>query len=198
MAVFTIAERFDSKRGENIRCEYLEESDVRTLLYYCMNKSLYTIYHKIYAFGVECIADQMIYLQRCRYKPFRNRAIHCILSFSSTKQEKHMTTDQIACFMEWMRLSYFREYQWIACLHRGKTGCLHIHIVINPINTIDLSLYRCNIFGLMKELADDLVGLYQVALQGVTYYDENGRLCKGSEEGAFLYQHSFWRYWGIG
>lgn len=198
MAVFTIAERFDGRCGENIKCEYLEESDIRNLLYYCMDKSIYTVYHGIYAFGEECVADQMIYLQRCRCKPFRNRAIHYILSFSSKKYEKHMTTDQIARLMEWMRLGYFKEYQWIACLHADKPSHLHVHIVINPVNTIDLSLYRCNMFGLMKELADDLGELYQVALQGMTYYNENGRLCKGSEEGAFLYQDKFWRYWGLG
>ena len=178
MAVFVIAR--ENETEENKIQTYKEEADLRRLLFYCMSKSNYTFYNHVYALGIQCVADQMIFLQRCRYKPVYNRAVHYILSFDSKKGEKDVKVQQIKDMIWWIISCYFRDYQCVACLHTDKSTHLHVHIVINPVAPGDLSLYHYNFRRLKAVLANDLGDIYHVALQGMTYYDQNGGMTEGS------------------
>lgn len=196
MAVLTIAKDNDSLGKTRI---YATEEDVRILVDYTLRKSKYTIYGNLQPFHPvsESISNQILFIQRCRSKKITNRMVHLIIGFDTLGYEDKVDIPMICSIMDWMNREYFQECQRVLCLHTDKTNHLHLHFIVNPVKLNDYHLARYNLQALMKDMAFWLDGVYQVALQGASYYDVEAKLHSGKEDGAFLYQNEYCRRNGL-
>lgn len=196
MAIITVAkEKADCEKNRI----YATEEEVRILVDYLLRKSKYTVYGNLQPFHPvsQSVSDQMIFMQCCRHKAITNRIVHLIMSFDTYGYEDKVDILTICSIMNWINREYFQEHQRVLCLHTDKPNHLHFHFIINPVNLNNYQLVRCYLPALMKDMSLWLDGVYQIALQGVSYYDVNAKPHFGKEEGAFLYQNEYCKRNGL-
>lgn len=200
MAIFKVARRkfeednggvfdhSDCKMADEVVCKYETEEDLYRLIKYCMKpeKASYILPVNLQLFGPEIVAYQFMFIQNYVGKSITTRAHHFILSFCTGRYEKFVDKNDIVIIMEWFAREFLEGHQAILCLHTDKPSHYHVHIVIDPVNYNTFTMFRYNIWQIKKKLADEL-GWYGIALQGITYYDERGRLRRGNEAGVGLY-----------
>lgn len=194
MAIIKLAE---DKNTGMIR-KYQTEEAVYNLVCYTIQKSSYTLFDKLQFWGnnPECVANQILFFQKCRSKDMANRALHLIISFSTGKYE-HFIKNSIESIIFYLRLNYFDGYQKFLCLHIDKPSHWHIHYIVNPVNPVDFTMLRYDIKYLRNKMAEDFYLLYGIAVQGVNYFNSHDALKKGEETGLFLYQNYFCKEFGL-
>lgn len=136
---------------------------------------------------------KVLYLQNCRGKKLNSRALHYILSFNDDEFTGENKLQGAIRFVSWFNGFYFREYQHITVLHTDKQGRYDVHCIVNPVNVNDLSVYHCSpkeFHIWMKDIASNLYMLHQIALQSVSYIDEQGVMHYGNDFD--LYQNKCW------
>lgn len=185
MAIIKLAE---DKSG-NVR-KYITECEVRNLIDYVIRKSSFTLYNGVQNFmnDTRCIADQILFLQKCYGKPMASKMIHMIISFNTDKYEVFVKRE-IESIIYFFENNLFTGYQKILCLHTDKPTHWHIHFLVNPVNPETYRIVSYYMPQIRLQMAFWLDGMYHIAVQGATYYDEKGKLQRGVEEGRFLYQN---------
>ena len=188
MAIFTLAK---DEKGNPYK--YESKFDLESLVYYCCNKAVYIETGNLYHFDVATYINQMLYLQGCKGKTLNTRALHYILSFNYDEfQEKEKLQEAIK-FVAWFNGFYFKEYQHITVLHTDKQGRYDVHCIVNPVNIHDLRIYHCSTKEFqewLKDIAASLFMMHKIALQSVSYVDENGVMRYGNDFD--LYQNKCW------
>ena len=86
MAIIKLAE---DKNTGMIR-KYQTEEEVYNLVCYTIQKSSYILFDKLQFWGnnPECVANQILFFQKCRSKDMANRVLHLIISFSTEQPHK--------------------------------------------------------------------------------------------------------------
>ena len=195
MAIFKIA------AGENGKATvYRTEKDLRNLLFYSYNHSSYTIMENLYSIGegiMECIYNQMMYLQWRRVKSLNTRALHYILSFDTLRWEKDVDQKTMTDIMSFLNEYLFVEYQHMLFLHLDKQSHYHIHMIVNPVNINTLRLCRDTWKGIGWKIAELLGQMYNIPLQCFTYRDYDGIVRFGNETGVDLYKDKWVKMLGI-
>lgn len=195
MAVFKIAE----EKGKI--AVYRTERSLRNLLFYAYNHSSYTIMENLYSIGmegaIECIYNQITYLQWRRVKLLNTRALHYILSFDTQKWEKDVDPNKMMGIMRFLNGSLFGEYQHILFLHLDKPSHHHIHMIVNPVNINTLHLCRDTWEGIGWQIAELLGQMYNIPLQSFTYRDYYGIVRLGNEGGIDLYKDKKAKVFGM-
>lgn len=194
MAVIKLAE--DKSNPSHSRV-YTSEQDVRVLVDYVLRKSQLALFNNIDPFNPDCIANQIIFIQRCRGKDISNRMIHLILSFDTYGFESHIDIPELEYIMNSWISMYFTGYQSFICLHTDKPNHLHVHFIINPVCLENYQIARYNLMSLKYDMAYWLSGEHQIAVQGINYYNGEGKLCKGNESGKMLYQDKVCKKFGL-
>lgn len=194
MAVITIA-----KNDQGDQQKYLHEQDVVNVVRYAICRSTVVLYREVYPFvdAAESVANQILFIQRRRQKPLENRLIHLIISFDTSGYEDQVKEADIWMMMDDFINDYFQGCQRLICMHTNTPNHLHIHFIINPVKLEDYTLVRFHLIGLMKSIAEYLATYFNIAVQGINYYDERGRMRKGMESGKFLYQNKYCRELGL-
>ena len=195
MAIFKIAEEENGKTAV-----YRTEKDLRNLLFYAYNHSSYTIMENLYPIGegiMECIYNQMMYLQWRRVKSLNTRALHYILSFDTQRWEKDVDPSTMMEIMRFLNLYLFGEYQNILFLHLDNMSHHHIHMIVNPVNINTLRLCRDTWKGIGWKIAELLGQMYNIPLQCFTYRDYDGIVRFGNETGVDLYKDKWVKMLGI-
>ena len=137
----------------------------------------------------EVIWAQMNYYKNYFGKADGNLLEHYALSFDTSCYEKDIPLG-IINMCAYILAELFIEFQPVWGIHLSYTH-YHIHLVINTVCVIDGKEYHKNpseFQRLLIRLADELKD-YHIALMPVAYYDETGRLKRGSVPSTFLYQN---------
>ena len=194
MAVITIA-----KNDQGDQQKYLHEQDVVNVVRYAICRSTVVLYREVYPFvdAAESVANQILFIQQRRHKPLGNRLIHLIVSFDTSGYEDQIGEADIWMMMNDFIDNYFQGCQRLICMHTNTQNHLHIHYIINPVRLADYNLVRFHLIGLMKSMAGYLSTYFGIAVQGVSYYDERGRMRKGMESGKLLYQNKYCKELGL-
>lgn len=196
MALFKIA-KYEDEAQEYKDCLYKSNKELRNLLFYCRNHCVSSVMTHLYPFGIECVYDQFLYLQKRRYKETYTKAWHFIISFDSQNYEKDLDCNTIESIMAITTELCLPEYQCISFLHADKPSHRHIHYVVNPVNINDLHILRWSFWELANKFAEILGSMYGIPLVPVTYQNEHGQIIKGYAAGDLVYQQKFLRNYGL-
>lgn len=191
MALFIVAKNTEETEEIEQNSIYRKPRDLRNLLFYCYNHCTASTMNNLYALGTECVYYQFLYHQKRRVKPLHTHALHYILTFDSQNYEADIDSSTIVSIMNMLNYSCFTEYQNICFLHEDKPSHKHVHWIINPVNLMNLSVYRINFWTLMYQVAEILGVYYNIALQPVTYQNAKGEIVCGKESGAMVYTKKF-------
>ncbi len=195
MAIITLAIDENTKKP----VIYDTEDAVRGVINYTINKSKFSSFRNLTPFGMDanCIANQMIFIQRCRYKPMANRIIHLVMSFATADYEEFINKNNLDQIMYWVVELYFHKCQRFVCMHTDNPSHLHLHYIINPIDLENYSVVRYSLVSLIQDMSRWLCEDYGIAVQGMTYFNGSGKLCRGSEGGVMLYQNKYCQKYGL-
>lgn len=188
MAFFKIVK---TEVGEVAR--YKAEADLKNLIYYICEKSVYTELNALVPCSAEALTNQLLYCQRCSGKKLDSRALHFILSYDTIGWEWQMSIEKVIESVQILgRVANqfgLSEYQFVMGVHdNGKNR--HIHIAINPVNRMTKRILHYNIWdykNFLWELAKELYWRYGIALAPVSYISERGELRRADGE-PILYQ----------
>lgn len=201
MAIFKVAKRSvnsfnceswngeDGSYEEEIVCKYPDPRDLDNLMKYCFNGARYVLPVNIQLYGPESVASQFLYVQKCSGKNLTTRAHHFILSFNTGQYEKFVDESTIDIIMYFFALRYLKGHQAVLFLHTNKKSHYHVHIVIDPVNFRTYKTFRYNIKELKLDFASTILKDFGIALQGVTYLNENHKVRIGNESDIYQYQY---------
>lgn len=185
MAVFTVGKNRKAQRdADDYILKYPMEQDLYNLMHYCCDKCVTIEWRNIYPYGVDCMVNQMLYLQRFRGKPMSTRAIHYIMSFTKDELFDKCKCEEVIKLLHWI-IDYrdFKEYQRVLCLHADKIGRYDVHLILNPVNIYTYNLYHCSA-GQFNEMMKELAAVFyldkHIAINGISYIREGGRMVYGS------------------
>lgn len=198
MALFKIAT--EDENGD--RKIYKNPEDLAGLIYYVYNKSIYFDTYNLFPLDIDGIIHQMLYLQSRKGRQLSTRALHFILSYDTGGWEWQMVQgkvcESIATVLVAANTMGVNEYQCCAGVHDTETH-RHIHFILNPVNCNDLKVLHYSAgqyMAFLKELALNLYGTFRIALAGVSYITEDGRMKYVDKEkyGHFLYENRSYSY----
>ncbi|WP_395013797.1 relaxase/mobilization nuclease domain-containing protein [Robinsoniella peoriensis] len=173
-----------------INKKYDTHKDLYNLVNYIKARAIMLYSPNIFVRSTEAICSQFLYYKKFYYKTHGNQAVHFCLSIDSKKLETHITQQDLLNAANMISL-IFKNYQTIIALHTDKSSHWDIHIVCNSVSFLTGARFHIshNDFDqIMNEVAM-ILSRYNLALQSVNYYDEEGKLRKGSVTGPFLYQN---------
>ena len=191
MALFIVAKELEGESQDYKDCIYRYNKDLRNLIFYCYNHCTSYVMNNLYPFGMACVYDQFLYLQKRRFKKMNTKALHFIISFDSMNYESDLDNNTLVSIMQMLNRFCFEEYQHILFLHTDKPSHHHIHYIVNPVNINNLHICRWSFWSVAYSLAEVLGDLYDMPLIPVTYQDERGSIVKGTETGSMAYQQKF-------
>lgn len=200
MALFKIV----TQEGCSSRKIYKEPEDLANLIYYVWRKSMYFEMFNLYdiwSCDSDVITNQMRYLQSCKGTKLHTRALHFILSFDTGGWEWEMTHEKVyqSMFMVSMAANTLgiNEYQCFAGVHNNPTH-RHVHFIVNPVNCNTGNILHYNKWqyqDFLREVASGLYFKFKIALQGVSYITEEGRMkYLTGNENVFLYENRRYPY----
>lgn len=179
--------------------KYKTEADLYNLINYVLRESMYTETHLLIPGDAVIIANQFLYSQNCSGIEQSTRALHYMLSYDSVGWEHEMdvksTMRSISMFRLLMSQFQLEEFEALFVVHDNGKNC-NIHIIINPVSKITrrrlhYSLMEYQLF--LRELAKELYMRNRLALCGVSYIDEQGKLVLDSGTGK-LYENRMYPY----
>lgn len=201
MAIFKVAKRrvndvrvttwdgYDCEPEDEEICKYTTPEDLETLIFYCIKNASYILPVNVEMYSPEAVASQFLYIQKCSGEQLDTKAYHYILSFDTQKYEEFVSEDDIKTIMILFANEFLQGHQAILCLHTNKKSHYHVHIVVDPVNFCDYRKFSNNVWLMQRKLAFEILNGFHVALQGVSYYNENGFLKCGKEYGMGQYQY---------
>lgn len=172
--------------------KYQSESDLRRLISYVYRNACYCTSPNMITKNEGIIAQQFLYIQACYGGELNTRARHWIVSFDSRDWEHWMKRDCVVRYALTMcDMIDFppEEYQYFCVVHDNPDH-IHIHVIINPVNWANLRIMHLSAGEwqyICRQLAEDLYMRCRVALQGVSYIDEQSRMKWGEDSSTMLY-----------
>lgn len=176
---------------------YKSEEDLKRLISYVYSKALYWKSYNTITNKMDLIEKQFLYIQKCYGGELRTRALHYVLSFDNRGWEHWMKLKKInQCTFLYALYERFKNYQFFAAVHNHDTH-MHIHFIINPVNRETLKVWHCSESEwnrMMQDMAYELFVHHKLALQSISYIDENGKLQLGNQISPFLYMNRDYSY----
>lgn len=198
MALFKIIT--EDENGD--RKLYKEPEDLARLIHYVYNKSIYFGTYNLFPLDVDGIINQMLYLQSCKGKKLNTRALHFVLAYDTGGWEWQMDSQKVCRSISTVLVAAntmgVNAYQCCAGIHDTETH-KHIHFILNPVSCMDMKVLHYNMgqyMAFLKELALQLYGKFRIALAGVSYITEDGRMkyVNRRNDNSFLYENRRYSY----
>lgn len=200
MAIFKVIH----EDGSNT-IKYETEDDLRRLLHYVCGNSVYYEVNYLYPCNIDGLVNQMLYRQKCRGGRLNSRALHFVLSYDTMGWEKEMDIHKTIAsirILQGLALQFgLQNYQSVFAVHDSDNleNGRHIHIVMNPVHFETGKILHYNkweFHEFLKDLSRDLYMLYRLALDGVSYINEQGALILEPKK-AFLYENRVYPWDGL-
>lgn len=181
---------------------YKEPKDLEQLIHYVCSKSVHFYTYNLFPLDVDGVIGQMLYLQSCRGKGLHTRALHFVLSYDTGGWEWQMDQEKVYESIRAVRIAAeamnVRGYQWCAGVHDIKAH-RHIHFILNPVNVVTKNVLHYHMGqyrAFLRELAYWLYADFKIALSGIDYIAEDGRMRYVGERvpDPFLYENRRYSY----
>lgn len=197
MALFKIVTGADGNR-----ILYKDPKDLENLIRYVYRKSICFTSYNLFPLDIDGIINQMLYLQSRKGQELNTRALQFVLSYDTEGWEWQMdiqkVCESISTVLVAANTMGVNEYQCCAGVHDAGTH-RHIHFIVNPVNCNDMKVLHYNIGqynAFLKELALGLYGKFRIALAGISYITEDGRMeyVDKGKSNPFLYENRSYSY----
>ena len=181
---------------------YKEPDDLRNLVHYVYHKSIDFTTYNLFPLDIDAVVNQMLYLQSRKDQVLHTRALHFVLSYDTAGWEWQMIQEKVSASITTVLgiagILGMRDYQCCAGIHDVESH-RHIHFIVNPVNITDLKILHYNkveYMRFLKELAFALYMQYKIALVGVSYITEEGKMkyIKKGKDNSFLYENRRYSY----
>lgn len=179
--------------------KYENERDLCGLIYYVLQrkKCAFSVAAYLIPKSEEIICNQMLYSQRYKGKSLSKRAWHFVITMDSQEWERFFKLKDMCDLADYVIYSELIQGHQQFCAVHTDTQKLHFHWIVNPVNYFTDEILHFNITEfnrITKDIALKLYMDYGLALQGISYIREDGKMVFGREISPFLYRDRKYPY----